>query len=143
MTERCSNNDLLVRVVALEASLVSYKEFMEERDKRYSLRANTQDNAVTIAMDGAKAALNKADAAIEKRLEGLNELKGMAENQSRTFARDAEVKLSEQALSKRIEDIADTVRDRNAHGSGVKDAWGYFVVGAGLMLTALAIYFKH
>ena len=54
------------------------RELIGERDRLYTDRFNAQEKAVLAAMASAKEAVTKAEAATEKRFEGVNELRGMA-----------------------------------------------------------------
>ena len=124
----CSHTELITRVVALEASTAAFKDLMNERDKRYS------------------DALGIAASSVEKRLEGLNELRAMTEDQARTYARDAEVKLTYGALEKRIDDLARVVSDHMARGRGLNQAWAYAIAGFGLLamiVGALVPLWRH
>lgn len=136
-----SDADLAARVIALEASLLSLRELLNERDIRYSQRADSQDKAVNTAMTSATAAVAKAETATEKRLEGLNELRAMADGQAATFARSEEMKLVHQAIEKRMDTQGALVQQMIARGGGLKEAWGYIVGAAGLV--ALAATYLH
>jgi phosphopantetheinyl transferase (holo-ACP synthase) len=61
---------------------VSLREFIErtlnERDRIYGERFTSQKDAVAAALASAKEAVTKAEMAAEKRFEGVNELRGMA-----------------------------------------------------------------
>ncbi len=134
---------LTTRIVALEAGLEAFKELMKERDERYKQRSESQDEAVASALMTSEKAISKAEAATERRLEGLNELRDMATDQSKTYARGDEVKLLIDALQQKIQFLDDLMKSQIARGSGMKDAWGYFAVTGGLVIGALAIYFRH
>jgi hypothetical protein len=135
----CANPDLLARIVAIEASAVAFKELMHERDLRYTERAKSQDTAVATAMASAEKAILKAETATEKRLEGLNELKGMAENQAATFARKAEVELAQTAQDKRIDELTRQFEARQSHSMGIGTAFAYFVGACGVLLAVFSL----
>jgi hypothetical protein len=132
----CSNGELEARIVALEANLASFKELMNERDERYKQRALSQDNAVKSALDTSEKAITKAESATEKRLEGLNELRAMAEDQAKDFSR-------KEVIEPKLMGLEDMIKTRIYHGGGVRDAWGQFAVAAGLVIAAVAVYFRH
>ncbi len=139
----CSHSELTTRVVALEAGLEAFKELMKERDERYKQRSESQDEAVASALMTSEKAIAKAETATERRLEGLNELRDMASDQSKTYARADEVKLLIDALQQKIGFLDELVKSQIARGTGMKDAWGYLAVTGGLVIGALAIYFRH
>lgn len=139
----CTQSELVARVVAIEVAHVALKDFLVERDRRYEDRALSQDRAVSIAMDGSKSATSKAEMATEKRLEGLNELRAMAEDQARNYARLDEMKIIHSSMDKRIDELALIQRQQMAHGGGMKEAFGYIVGFAGILIAGAALYLKH
>jgi hypothetical protein len=139
----CSNAELTSRIVALEANLAALRDVLTERDIRYSQRAAAQDDAVRAALDTSKEAITKAEAATERRLETLNELRGVVVDQARDFARKAEVQLLVDGMEKRIETITRAVSARDAHGLGVKDAIGWAVGAIGLIGGFIVSYYRH
>lgn len=141
MTKACSSPDLLARIVAVEAAQNSLKDLLSERDRRYQDRADAQDDAVAVAMASADRATAKAETATERRLEGLNELRSMAEDQARNYARSDEMKIINDASTKRLDELTLLVRQQLAHGGGVKETIGYVVGVAGLLIAAITGYF--
>lgn len=138
MTDSCSHKELIVTVTALAAKFDAHKELMDERDERYKQRSEFQDEAVNTAMAASKEAILKAEAATDKRLESLNEIKAMSLDQASTFARKTEVNLITDALGKRLDGVEDGMNRRVSTGAGMEKAWGY-VIGVLGVLTALAI----
>jgi hypothetical protein len=128
--------ELTARVVALEAGLTALRQVLDERDKRYSQRSESQDLAVASALQTSEKAIIKAEAATEKRLEGLNELRSMAEDQAKYFART-------EVINPRIDALDVLVKASMARRGGVQEAWGQFAVAAGLIIAATALYFRH
>jgi len=135
--------DLVARIVSLESSFIAFKELMNERDSRYALRAKTQDTAVAAALTAADKAATIADAEKERRLAGLNEIKGMAENQARTFARAEEVKLVQAGFDTRLNDQSRIIAQISARGSGMKDLGAVLIGGGGLLIAALTLFFHR
>lgn len=141
--------ELIARVVALEANLKALRQVLDERDERYKLRATSQDAAVKTAMDAAEKALIKAEAATERRLEALNELRTMASDQAALYLPRQEFGVQHTSLmdkiglnENRISEMQRDISAIQARGSGVKDAWGYIIaiIMAGI---ALATYLHH
>jgi hypothetical protein len=141
--DTCPPAELKARLVAQESAFSAFKELMDERDKRYEQRSSAQDTAVESALATSKEAVNKAETATERRLEVLNELRGVVVDQSREFSRKSEVDLLINAIGGRIDTLTSIVNAQQAHGGGIKDAFGYVVAGAGLLLAGIAIYFRH
>lgn len=135
--------ELLVRLVAMETALASFKELMEERDKRYAQQAASQEAAVKASMQNSKFALEKADTALEKRLDSLNELRGMLSDQSREFARSEEVRLLITGLERQLIAVDSLVQHQIARGGGIKELLGYIVAFAGVAIAGIATWFHH
>ena len=77
-----------------------------ERIKALKLRLTEQISAqkdrVQIALDAAKEAVSKAETAFEKRVDGLNELRGMAADQQAKFATSELVDANFKAVDARL-----------------------------------------
>jgi hypothetical protein len=83
---------------------------MDERDRRYGERFDAQEKAVAAALAAAEKAVTKAEIATEKRLEGLNELRQLANDQAANFMPKTESEIRLAALGKEIDDLR-TSRD--------------------------------
>lgn len=145
MTDKtpCTMTQLAARVTALETHFIAFEKLLDERDKRYQQRSDGQDKSVSTAMDASKEAIIKAETATEKRLESLNELRGAMADQSKDFARLAEMNLLFSAVEKRITAITDLVQTQISRGTGMKDLGAYVVAGAGLLIAMAAVWFKR
>ena len=60
-------------------------EKYEERDRRYEERFNAQEKATLTALDAARTATSKAESAMERRLEGMNEFRAALTSQTAAF----------------------------------------------------------
>ncbi len=145
-----SQSELTARVVALEAGLTALRQVLDERDARYSQRASSQDAAVRTAQETSEKAINKAEIATERRLEGLNELRDMAADQASKLMSRAEFIVQHQATIDKIQLNEDRlgvlqkdISDIQARGGGMKELWGYLIGLGGLILVALEVYFRH
>ena len=151
MAERpCTHSELIAKVLALEVSLDAFKELMAERDRRYMQRAESQDKAVASALETSEKAIVKAEAATEKRFDSVNEFRGTLSDQANRLMPRAEYDVQHRALEQKVElnegrigDIQKDISRILARGSGIKEAWGFLTIGAGLVIAALAIYFRH
>lgn len=63
----------------------------EADDKRYSQRSADQEKAVQAALNAAEKATDKADAASEKRFDGVNEFRSTLKDQQSTYITRTEV----------------------------------------------------
>jgi hypothetical protein len=147
MSERTySNGQLTARIVKLEAAFTAFKELMVERDMRYAQRSASQDEAVRSALETSEKAITKAESATERRFEGVNEFRATLADQASTLLPRAEYNAQHSALEekvnffeKRLHEFQATILAMQAHGGGLKEAWGYIVAGSSA-LAALAIY---
>lgn len=145
----CTCRELLARVVALEANLEALHRVLDERDERYKLRATNQDSVVKAAMEASDRALSKAEAAIEKRFDNVNEFRATLADQAALLMPRQEYSVQHQALvdkvdlnENRINQLVTEVAGMAARGLGAKDLWGYLIGVCGIALAALAVYFK-
>lgn len=138
----CSALELKARIVAIETKGEAFAHLMDERDLRYRQLSESQDRAVATTLAAAKEAGSKAETAIDKRLEGLNELRAMANDQAKTFARADESNLHFSSLESRITDLTTQVNNLIASRSGADKLLSYVVAGIGLIIAAMAVYFS-
>jgi len=132
MAEECTCVELKAQIVALNAEFSSYKEFMEERDRRYTERAKSQQEAII-----------KAEIATESRLKNLNELRQVVEDLAKGYALKEAVKLTFDAMETKIVALKEIVDASISRHGGVKEAIGWVVGGIGTLLAAMAIYFHR
>jgi len=67
---------------------------MDERDRRYQQRFEQQNASLAIAMTASEKATAKAETAMEKRLESVNEFRAQLSDQTHTFITKREVYLA-------------------------------------------------
>ena len=149
----CTHTELIARVVALETGLKAYKEMMEERDNRYQLRADAQDQSVKVAIVNADKAVAKAEASTEKRFESVNEFREQLADQATRLMPRSEYEVQHTALEekvhlveRRVGTLEQTVTSILARGGGMESAWGYLVAGVGIVIGAIAAlgaYLRH
>ncbi len=151
MPDKCTSSELLARVVALEANLKALRDVLDERNKRYELRASTQDNAVKSALDTSEKAIVKAESATERRFEGVNEFRQTLADQASRLMPRSEYTVQHKALEDKVEvnearlnQMHSDISGLLARGAGIKDVWGYIGIIAGLIIAAVAgVYFHH
>jgi len=116
------------RLVAVETEMKGLRELLNERDERYQQQHVASQTAIL-----------KAEASVDKRLEGLNELRQMTNDQAKMFMRSAEAGLAFKAIETRIDTLENLVVERNSKGIGMANMLGY-VVG---ILGLVAAYYFH
>jgi hypothetical protein len=125
------------KIYALEVAMKGFEKLMEERDKRYQQRSDSQDVAVKAALENSEKAIIKAEAATERRLEGLNELRDMAIDQAGAFARKEDLKV----YDVKLQALDETVKTLMGRSGGIKETWGYVVGFGGLLLATITLWF--
>ena len=105
-------------------------------DTRFEALEATIKTAVT----SAKEAVDKAEKAAEKRLDGLNELRGAMNDQAAKYMTQetADAKIS--AISARLDLIKERQDRMEGRGSGLQQGWGYVVGAVGLALALLSAF---
>lgn len=104
----------------------------------FAVLRKADQTAMQAAFSAAKEAVLKAEAASEKRFEGVNEFRKTLSDQAGTFATKAETEAKFNNINetlKRLESQDSTTAGRS---SGVSQLLG-FVIGAGGVLTAIAV----
>jgi hypothetical protein len=90
-------------------------------------------DAATLALTAVDRAVQKAEAAAEKRFESVNEFRNTLADQQRTLMPRAETEIRFDALQKRLEAIEQRQLSVMSTGVGLRDGWGYAVGAIGLI----------
>lgn len=126
---------------------------MDERDKRYYIQfvtlkeaAELNNRAVGIAMEAADKAVAKAESAVEKRFESVNEFRAQMGDMQNSFARTDLVNSRFAAMEKKLDELSAVLIDFRsgtlARSKGYSDVWGWVVGGLGVLIAVLALIFK-
>lgn len=115
------------------------KAIMDERDRLYSERHNSLEKAVGLALNTSDKAVQKAETAIEKRLDGVNEFRATLADQQRLLMPRAEVEVIVLAMNERIAVLTKQLDALNSERTGIKGGWGYAVGVVGLVLIIISI----
>lgn len=121
----------------LETIFTYFDSLISGNDRLYGQRFDSGDRAVNAAMAAANAATSKAESAVEKRLEGLNELRGMAVDQGRLLMPRLEQEKVNQTIVDRIVVVENMMRESSSRKSGSRDSIAYIIAGAGLLIAAV------
>lgn len=102
-------------------------------------RINTVARAAEIASDNAALAVAKAEAAAEKRFEGLNEFRGTLSDQQRNLMPRDEANIRFDSLTHEIRGAQHILETMRAEQKGVVGGWGYSVGVIGFLLTLVTL----
>lgn len=118
------------------------RDAIEALDRLTVQRFADQERALNAALASAEKAVLKAEAAAERRFEGVNEFRGMLADQAARLATRSEMEakfdsahLTIAALSKQIDIAA-------GRGAGAAGLWGYIVGGVGLLALIASLLWK-
>jgi hypothetical protein len=89
--------------------------------------------ASAIANEVAKEAVTKAEAAVERRLEGLNELRALVGDYQRTLLPRAEADVRLSNIESRIDKVETVLDATSGHASGLATGWAYLIAAVGLL----------
>lgn len=112
---------------------------INERDRQYQQRFESQEKAVNAALIAAKeavnaalsaaqTAVNKAEIANEKRLDNQNEFRGQLKDQAASLMPRAEADAHFQSIEKELKRVSDAVAAGTGRFEGVQWMWG--ILGA-------------
>lgn len=123
--------------------LVHLERMIETNDRRYEQRFKDSQVAVDAALNAAKEAVQKAEAASEKRFEGVNELRAMATDQQRTFMPRSEAENLLKAMDTQIDELKRARDNRESIRTGGREMWAYIVAVVGVLfgVATLALRF--
>jgi hypothetical protein len=104
------------------------KLLLDERDRRYEQRFESQ-----------KEAVSKATAALERRLEGMNEIRAAMSEQAATFLPRGEYDSAHDSLVARVNDLNDRINRTEGKSSGVTSSLGALLAIAGVVIALVTV----
>lgn len=126
---------------------ISLKEYINDKLANLEKSIDTRFQSVNLMTNSALASADKAtlkaETAVERRLEGLNELRGMANDQQRTFIPRAEIDIINKTLSDRLDKIENRMvaLESEKSGSAKGVSWVVAIFGGVLGIAGLIFGF--
>lgn len=117
-------------------------ELMTAEREKNEVRFQAMKESTTTALAAAQRAVEKAESAVEKRLEGMNEFRGSLADQARLLMPRAEADSRMAQLAEQLKNLASRVDRQEGRGSGLNAGWGYLVGAVGLLGGLMALVFK-
>ncbi|WP_158708803.1 hypothetical protein [Streptomyces sp. NRRL S-920] len=111
----------------------------EERDKRYDQRFNDLDMATKAALAASEKAVNKAENAMERRFEGVNEFRSTLSDQASQFMTRLEAVAAIERNSERIQELTDRLNRSEGKGAGLNAGWAYLIAGVTVIAAVVGI----
>jgi len=127
-------------VATIQAIRASAHDEAHAADARAIAAAlQAQKDANVAALSASKEAVIVAAAAIERRLEGVNEFRAQLADYQRTLLPRAEHDSELRAMRDQLAALTTRLDRGEGRGTGLQAGWGYLVTGIGLFLTLLTI----
>jgi hypothetical protein len=104
-----------------------FKELLREHDLRYEQRYLAQERAVNAAVIASEKALQKVEAAVEKRFDSVNEFRQTLSDQTRTFVPRMEFEVVRDALRTELARVSTMLESLKGHSSGLASGWVYLI----------------
>ena len=114
-----------------------------ERDLRHNQRFDAQEKAVAAALSAAKEAVEKAEAAADKRFEAVNEFRGTLSDQARTFATRAELGAALKGLDDKIYELKARADIAGGRQAGLSSGWAILIGAVSLAGAILAMLWRR
>src|ERR1700677_2725619 len=131
---------------SIDTLYVHLSRIVEDLDKRQTIDMNGRfqllntallavEKSAAAALAASAAATQKAENAMEKRFEGVNEFRGAMGDQASRFITRAEVDAGLAASDKETAGVVSRLDRIQGHGGRLKDGYGWLVGAIGLILA--------
>lgn len=133
-TERLAE-ELAARIVALDA-------LTDAKFVTYRTLIDSQAEKVALALAAADRAIQKAEAATEKRFDNVNEFRKTLSDQAQDFVTRREYEVSRQSTVDRLGEVQGRLDKAEGRSTGLQSGYGYLIAGIGalVVLVNLGIY---
>lgn len=116
-----------------------FDTLLAERAARAEERYHTAQQSTAMALAAAEKATSKAEQAIEKRLEGVNEFRATLADQQRTLMPRAEVEVMLSGIRDRIEKLEAGRIGATSEQVGIKAGYLWAIGVVGVIATILVV----
>jgi hypothetical protein len=125
---------------------ISIKEYVNDKfdnlEKSIDMRFDSVTSSTTSALETADKATDKAEVAIERRLDGLNEFRAQQKDIIETFARKTEVEIQFKTLNEKIDDLNESLISIKSENTGREQGMGTIALIAGVTSTIIGVLFQ-
>jgi hypothetical protein len=121
------------------AQFKNIQTLIDANDKGYNQRFENVIQATQAALAAADRAVNKAEAAAEKRFEGVNEFRETLADQQRNLMPRAEVELQNKAINNQLSELKVRVASIEDKKAGSKEGIGIIIGVAGFIFGLVAL----
>jgi hypothetical protein len=123
---------LAAPVFAQRADSITLREYVD-------VRFAAQEAAVDAALASADRAVAKAEAAAEKRFEGVNEFRAALNDNTRLLMPRSESEQAIKSINEKLETLTARINAREERGRGVGDMVGWIVAGVSTLGAIFAM----
>ncbi len=123
----------------IDTALDHVLAIVQQKDATYSMHFEAIEKATAAALSAADRAVLKAEAAAEKRFEGVNEFRNTLSDQQRNLMPRAEVEVIMRGLTDKIGALEKQLDTVMGEKRGIQNGWGYAIGAAGLVLTLVTL----
>lgn len=120
------------------------KSIIENNNARYEVMFANAEKSVHAALNSADTAIKKAEAASDKRFEGVNEFRATLADQQRMLMPRAETEEAIKRICERLMKLEDGASERRAKYQGMGAMWGIIiaVLGAVSLVSGFIMMLK-
>ncbi len=119
--------------------LVERERELDERTDRWKQQFADKDTRDQQRYEAMQRAIDKAEAASEKRLDAVNEFRAQLKDQQTTLITRAEAEARFTAISDTLADLKERVTRNEGRAAGAAAFWGIIVGAGGLLIAAILL----
>ena len=122
-----------------ETALVHLAAMIEALDRRNEQRFVDLEKTVESSLESARAAVSKAEAAQDKRMDSMNEFRGQLADQTATLLTRTEYDVAHSGLVERISDVSSRLARIEGRSGGLASGWAYLAGALALMVSIVSV----
>ena len=121
--------------IAADSKEITLREYVDVRFK-------AQEQAVSAALASADRAVQKAEAATDKRFESVNEFRQSLNDMARLTMPRAEADRQFAITAEKVDALTARLNARDEQGRGLAGGWSMLIAAVGLIAVVWAMFFK-
>ena len=141
MAELCKQ-DLTDLKELFNAQLAQINVLINANDKAYNQRFENVTTATNAALAASDRAVQKAEAASEKRFDAVNEFRATLADQQRNLMPRGEVEILVKGINDKIDALNLTTITRQSKDNGIREGIGVVALIAGVVSVVIGIMFR-
>lgn len=106
------------------------------------VRFDAQQAAVEAALASADRAVQKAEAASDKRFASVNEFRQALGDSARLTMPRSEAEQQFKAMTEKVDELTKRLNARDEQGRGLSEGWTMLIAAVGLVAVLWALFFK-